>query len=169
MDQVSSEADVACAVVTDICHLRIPGHPDWIEPTINFCIRRGTEIGAIEPSQANRLSVALHEGLTNSIIHGNLGDILRIKGKRRRSLRRGRHGPLRRSFLRFAPGGLAHGLRRSSLAWVLTDQGNGFDTQTALKRLEEEPDLLKPSGRGLLLIQAFVNEMHMKRAGGVWC
>src|SRR5262245_44047741 len=61
------------AAGTDHCHLRIPSEPEWIEPTVDYLVRRATRCGAVAPTRANRLMMALHEALTNSVIHGNLG------------------------------------------------------------------------------------------------
>ena len=50
--------------------------------------------------------------------------------------------------------------------WVFTDQGEGFDVAGALHRLEnEEPDPWRPSGRGLFLMRAFVDEMRYEDRG----
>jgi hypothetical protein len=47
-----------------------------------------------------------------------------------------------------------------SSQWVFTDQGAGFDVERILSQLDSEPDPQRPSGRGLFLIRAFVDEMR---------
>src|SRR5262249_4070101 len=49
--------------------------------------------------------------------------------------------------------------------WVLHDQGSGFDTQAALRKLEGQPDTLSPCGGGMLMIKAFTDEMRYEDGG----
>jgi serine/threonine-protein kinase RsbW len=46
---------------------------------------------------------------------------------------------------------------------VIADEGEGFDLNNLPNPLAEE-NLLRQSGRGLLLIQAFVDEFQVRRA-----
>jgi serine/threonine-protein kinase RsbW len=48
------------------------------------------------------------------------------------------------------------------LVVVVRDEGQGFDLSTLPDPLAEE-NLLRQSGRGLLLIQAFMDELHVGR------
>src|SRR4051794_863041 len=73
MDNEFRAPSPANAVVMDSCQLRVPSVPDWIEPTVDFLVCRARAVGAVPPPKANRLMMALHEALTNSVIHGNLG------------------------------------------------------------------------------------------------
>ena len=53
-----------------------------------------------------------------------------------------------------------------TLRWVLGDQGEGFDVEQALRRLDDPgDDLLRPSGRGLIMIRAFMDEMRFEDRG----
>src|SRR5262249_48070182 len=73
MDQGTSSPDLTTAILADACHLRIPSQPDWITPTVDYLIARALRSGAIDPDRDHKLTIALHEALTNAIIHGNLG------------------------------------------------------------------------------------------------
>src|SRR4051812_26817240 len=72
---MSSENDVpdpAGAVLADSCHLRIPSQPQWITPTVDYLAGRAVRCGAVPAARQTKLTIALHEALTNAIIHGNL-------------------------------------------------------------------------------------------------
>src|SRR5262249_4366480 len=49
--------------------------------------------------------------------------------------------------------------------WTVSDQGCGFDVERALRRAEEEGACERPSGRGLLLMRAFVDELRWEAGG----
>src|SRR5262245_23683154 len=52
--------------------LRLPSRPDWIEEAVNYLKTTAVLCGACHEARAGKLMIALHEALTNSIIHGNL-------------------------------------------------------------------------------------------------
>src|SRR6476619_2811990 len=72
-EQQPPAPDPASAVLADLCHLRIPSQPDWIGPTVEYLVQRALRVGAIPPQRETKLMIALHEALTNAVIHGNLG------------------------------------------------------------------------------------------------
>jgi hypothetical protein len=54
----------------------------------------------------------------------------------------------------------------AAIRWVVADQGSGFDHAAALRRLDESPpDLMRPSGRGLIMMKAFVDELSYEDGG----
>src|SRR5262245_61286706 len=126
------------AVVTDLCHLRIPSLPGWVEPTVDYLVQRASQCGAVAAGRADRLMLALHEGLTNAVIHGNLGISSDLKERDDDSFVRtvaarstdeafaGKVVEIRASF----DGRVAR--------WTIVDQGDGFDYEAALRRLDEE-------------------------------
>jgi anti-sigma regulatory factor (Ser/Thr protein kinase) len=161
MEQPPLSFEIADAIVTDHCHLRIPSLPERIAEVVDFLIERARKCGTVPANRANRLTVALHEALTNSVIHGNLGVSSELKLVSDQAFAEA-------VAVRCADPAFASRVvdvqasydGRSS-RWVLTDQGDGFDVARALYRVEHEaPDPLQPSGRGLFLMRAFVDEMR---------
>lgn len=166
MHHAPANLELAEAFVADHCHLRIGSLPEWITLTVDHLIQRATRCGAVHPKRANKLMIALHEALTNSVIHGNLGISSELK-------ERGDHAFAEAVASRCADPAFASravDVQASydgvTARWILTDQGAGFDVKAALERLDnEDPDPLRPSGRGLFLIRAFVDEMRYDLGG----
>src|SRR6516162_8331768 len=52
--------------------LRMPSRTDWIDPMVEYLRQRATLCGACQEARAAKLLLALHEALSNSIVHGNL-------------------------------------------------------------------------------------------------
>jgi serine/threonine-protein kinase RsbW len=85
----------------------------------------------------HELGMAIREAMVNAVVHGNCY-----------SLQRKVH---------FRVGSVADRITVS-----ITDQGDGFEPRAVADPLEQG-NLLKQSGRGILLIQAFVDEVNIRR------
>jgi serine/threonine-protein kinase RsbW len=83
---------------------------------------------------------AVHEALVNAILHGNGGDEARYVT------------------LRFA-------LHADRLEILIQDEGRGFDARSVPNPLAPE-NLSKPSGRGILLMRALMDEVTFRRLVG---
>src|SRR5437763_1947522 len=59
-------------IVAERTHLVIPSMPNWIEPTVEFLRQKAVLGGACQETRSGKLLIALHEAITNAIIHGNL-------------------------------------------------------------------------------------------------
>ena len=156
----------AAMVMAEQTQLRIPSNLECIEPTIEYLKTKAVMCGGCEEAQAGRLLLALHEALTNSIVHGNLEVSSKLKEEdgdqfaRQLSLRSA--DPVyagRQVFIGFD----YNGERRQ---WALTDQGPGFDWEAALAQPEPAPeDLWAVSGRGILLMRTLVDEVRYEAGG----
>src|SRR5262245_3156684 len=60
------------AVLAEQTRLQILSRPEWIEPTVDYLKHKALLCGACSESRIDRLLLALHEGLTNAVVHGNL-------------------------------------------------------------------------------------------------
>jgi hypothetical protein len=76
---------VGDALVAEQYHLRIPSRLEWIEPAVDYLTQRAVQCGAVGETRAHRLMIALHEALTNSLLHGNLILSLRRGGEEKRA------------------------------------------------------------------------------------
>jgi CheY-like chemotaxis protein len=123
-----------------------------------------TRLKLCEPSGLVLLGVALHEAMTNAILHGNLelDSTLRESDEKeyyRLGVERRNQEPwsLRRVTViaRF---------NHDELMFIVRDEGNGFDPAT-LPDPTDPSNLGKVSGRGLLLIQTFMDRVSHNAIG----
>jgi serine/threonine-protein kinase RsbW len=104
------------------------------------------EAAVLEDAQAigfqeddlHQLGMAVRESMVNAVVHGN------------------RYNARKKVHLSVIKG-------PDRLTIVIADEGDGFDMNALPDPLAEE-NLLRQSGRGLLLIQAFVDEFQVSRA-----
>jgi CheY-like chemotaxis protein len=111
-----------------------------------------------------RVGIALEEALLNGLYHGNLevSSELREDGSLsyyELAERRRQQAPYRDRRLRLE----AH-LSRAGARFVVTDEGPGFDT-AHLPDPTDPVNLEKCSGRGLLLIRTFMDEVRYNQSG----
>jgi serine/threonine-protein kinase RsbW len=85
----------------------------------------------------HRISVAVRESLVNAVVHGN------------------RYNANKKVHLSVAAS-------RGELTIRVADEGEGFDVRALPDPLAEE-NLLRQSGRGILLMRAFVDEFEIRR------
>lgn len=138
--------------------------PSLIAPLIGFLqdsldrLKVCDEIGKI------RVSVALQEALTNSIQHGNLevSSILREKDDRAYYAL----AEQRRKEMPYATRRIYVTARESSgeAVYIVRDEGPGFDP-TSLPDPTDPANLERVSGRGLLLIRTFMDEVRHNPKG----
>src|SRR5262249_1196480 len=117
-----------------------------------------TRLQLCEPSGLVLLGVALHEALTNAILHGNLelSSELREadeKAYHRLGLERRAQPPSAERRVSVSPAS-----SRGELTFVVRDDGLGFDP-SQLPDPTDPANLGKVSGRGLLLIQTFMDRV----------
>ena len=105
-----------------------------------LAIREAGKIGFEEEEQA-QIGMAVRESMVNAVVHGN-----------RYSNKKKVHLDIERS--------------KEGLAFVIGDEGSGFDPNSIPDPLAPE-NLLRQSGRGMLLIRAFMDEFDLRpRSGG---
>jgi len=87
--------------------------------------------------ELHQLGMAVRESMVNAVVHGN------------------RYNTRKKVHLSVKPD-------PDRLTIVIADEGEGFEMTEVPNPLAEE-NLLRQSGRGLLLIQAFVDELQVRR------
>jgi len=100
------------------------------------------EEAGFDEESLHKIGMAVRESMVNAVVHGN-----RYSARKKVHLRVSR-----------AP---------DHVAVVVRDEGEGFEFENLPDPLSEE-NLLRQSGRGLLLMQAFVDrlEVHRHEGGG---
>jgi CheY-like chemotaxis protein/anti-sigma regulatory factor (Ser/Thr protein kinase) len=123
-----------------------------------------TRLKLCDPSGLVLLGVALHEALTNAILHGNLelSSSLRETDEKeyyRLGIERRGMGPYNERRVQ-----VTARFTTEELVFVIRDDGNGFDPNT-LPDPTDPTNLGKVSGRGLLLIQTFMDRVAHNEQG----
>ena len=111
-----------------------------------------------------RMTIALDEALRNALFHGNLevSSDLREKDERQfheLAAQRALQSPYQDRRIAIL---IAHNPDLSR--FVIRDDGPGFDTSRAQRPIEPE-DLLRSTGRGLLLMKSFMDSVTFNDAG----
>jgi anti-sigma regulatory factor (Ser/Thr protein kinase) len=113
-----------------------------------------------------KLTIALHEALSNSVVHGNLeiSSDLKEQGEEAFAQALAARCADPRFVARSVDILMDYDGQRCQ--WILTDEGKGFDVQKILARNpQDEEMLLKPSGRGILMMKAFLDEVRYEAGG----
>jgi CheY-like chemotaxis protein/anti-sigma regulatory factor (Ser/Thr protein kinase) len=143
----------------------LSNQPEYIAPLIGHFQDQMSQLKICDKSGLLRVGNALHEVLVNAIEHGNLelSSALRETNDRTAYLklteerRRQRPYGARRVFVtaRFT---------QAEAMYVVRDEGRGFDPATLPDPLDPA-QLEKTTGRGLLLIRTFMDEVSFNATG----
>ena len=161
----SSIPDLSSVVVSERTCMRVSSRPELIPPLIDLLKAKAQLCGACHEARAGKLTLALHEALTNAIVHGNLEVSSELKERDDNQF--ARVLAERASNPHYASRQVAievdHDANRCR--WSITDEGQGFDFA---RYLNSEPDpeaLFLSSGRGILLMRAFVDQVDYDQGG----
>lgn len=95
------------------------------------------QTAGVDEDELHKIGMAVREAMVNAVVHGN-----RYNANKRVRL--------------------TVGVDTDRLTVRIADQGEGFDMSMLPDPLAEE-NLLRQSGRGILLIRAFVDRFHVRR------
>ncbi len=158
--------DLAGALLAEQLQMQIPSLLEWIAPTVERLRERALQCGLCDERRGLKASLALHEALTNAVVHGNLGVSSRLKEQGDDAFARAlaeRGGDPAFNSRAVAVGVDFDGDR---CQWALTDQGAGFDVRSVMRDGDpSEEDLLRPSGRGVVLMRALLDEVRYEAGG----
>lgn len=101
---------------------------------------RVAESAGFEEDDIHKIAMSVREGVINALHYGN-------RMQRDKSLR------------------MLFTFETKRLVIRMIDEGSGFETGCLDNPLAEE-NLMKTSGRGLLIVQAFMDEMHVGHGSG---
>jgi anti-sigma regulatory factor (Ser/Thr protein kinase) len=158
--------DLAACVLRERTHLRLPSKPHWIEATVEWLRQKAVLSGACGDTRANKLLVALHEAISNAIVHGNLelSSALKELGDdafAQALAERCADPRLAARVVDIHVECEAHRCR-----WIITDEGLGFDVDAVLARHQsDDPEVILSSGRGILIMKSFLDEVRWELGG----
>jgi len=109
---------------------------DSVDAAEDLAVKVAEEIGFPE-EELHKLGMAVRESMVNAVVHGN-----------RYNSHKKVHFVVWKA--------------KDHVAVTIVDEGNGFNPESVPDPLAEE-NLLQQSGRGLLLIRAFVDSFEMNR------
>ena len=107
-----------------------------VDSAEEIVLREARQMGFDEDEQ-HRIGISLRECLVNAVVHGN-------RYNSRKKVR------------------LVVSRTPQRLEIVVTDEGAGFEMSHLPDPLAEE-NLLRQSGRGVMMIRAFMDEFHVRR------
>jgi hypothetical protein len=166
MQESSRSPALPAQVLSEYTHLVVPSLPHWIEPTVEHLRQRAIHCGVCQETRAGKLMVALLEGMSNAVIHGNLelGSELKEQGDDSFAQALAERASDPRLCGRVVDIRVAYD--GETCHWVITDEGNGFDVARVLERcLSDDPEVLLASGRGILMMTSFLDGIRYEMGG----
>jgi CheY-like chemotaxis protein/anti-sigma regulatory factor (Ser/Thr protein kinase) len=144
--------------------LAIDNDPARLPAVISFLQDWTARFGLCDESNRARIGIALEEALLNGMIHGNLEVASELRhrddGSFGRLIRQRRtEEPYRSRRLH-----VAIQLARETVSFGIRDEGPGFDV-SSIPDPRDPGNLLKPSGRGLLLMASFMDRVDFNATG----
>jgi CheY-like chemotaxis protein/anti-sigma regulatory factor (Ser/Thr protein kinase) len=145
-------------------HFVIDNDTTLIAPLVGHIEQNLERMQACAPSGLILVGVALHEALTNAILHGNLELSSELRETDEKQYYR--LGAERRSQSPYAQRRVSVkvSVSRQDAVFVVRDDGPGFDPAT-LPDPTDPANLGRVSGRGLLLIQTFMDRVEHNARG----
>lgn len=135
-----------------------------VNRVVSFMTRNIPSYGILDEQNLFTMNIVLGEALENAIFHGNLElsselkserfELFREEGIKRRGMEPYKS---RRVYIHYA-------ISRNSVKCVVRDEGKGFD-YSKLPDPREPENLLKVSGRGIMLISNFMDEVFWNSRG----
>ena len=138
--------------------------PNLIGPFGAFIEESLERVGFADGSTRTQVAVAIIEAVSNAMVHGNLEVDSRLREQSHESYermieQRRRQPPYRDRRVRI----VAHE-SPSQIEYRVTDDGAGFDPSSLPDPTDPE-NLLKLSGRGILLIRTFMDQVEFEDGG----
>jgi len=127
----------------------IPSEPQWIAPVADEIQQSAVNFGVVLPADRMRLSKCLVEALRNAVVHGRPQPTDTPAGTTSATL-----GVT--VDVEFTP---------AEARFIIRDQGPGFDPLTVVHPRLDPQHLTAEKGRGLTLIQLFMDEVHFNETG----
>ena len=164
----SQTDDRRCRVLGALTHREsrysLENDPGLVSPLIQVFREELVAFGLSDATGATRAGIALEEALLNAVYHGNLGvsSELKLLGDgsfEKLAATRRFETPYRDRRVR-----MTASLTPECATFVVEDEGPGFDVSKLPDPTDPE-NLDKPSGRGLLFMRTFMDEVRYNTTG----
>jgi CheY-like chemotaxis protein/anti-sigma regulatory factor (Ser/Thr protein kinase) len=155
----------AAACLTDLqAHFQLGNDPAMIRAFVTLTQRTLAGLLSGDDNSRIRQGIALDEALSNALYHGNLQLDSELRQRDDRAFWRLAEERRRLSPYRDRRLNVDVILSPSEITYIVRDEGPGFDV-SVLPDPTDPANLEKPSGRGLLLIQTFMDRVCHNDAG----
>jgi CheY-like chemotaxis protein len=151
--------------MTEICcSFVLPNDAKLADLLVSHLQEQAVQIGFCDENECMRMGVALQEALTNAMHHGNLQVGSQVRENSHSDYHaliaeRSLESPYRDRSLH-----VTARLTREEAVFVIRDEGEGFDP-SKLPDPREAANLEKASGRGVLLMRSFMDEVRFEDRG----
>lgn len=124
--------------VSETIEIEMPSDVRYLDGVLSYLVERASKFGVVTPKASN-MFVALDEALANAIKHGNKNDVSKtVRVRADISTREAR--------------------------FTISDEGEGFDV-AEVPDPRDPANLLKPSGRGVMLIHHIMDDVSYNERG----
>jgi anti-sigma regulatory factor (Ser/Thr protein kinase) len=163
---MSDAPDLPLLVRAEKTFMRMPSRPHWIEPVVEYLRQKAVSCGVCPETRSTKLLVALHEALANAVVHGNLELPSDLKDRDDSSFAEALAQRAADPVLADRSVDILVDYDGERCRWIVTDQGKGFDVARVLERLQsDEPAVSLASGRGILIMRSFLDEVSYEDGG----
>lgn len=158
------ESEVLTSRHLRVSQLTVPTRRALISPLRERLLNAVSEFEIVDEGRQNHFCMALEEALNNAFYHGNLEISSELKEGGSSAFldlarERETQEPWRSRLIRVTEIVGLFGL------WIcICDEGSGFDVKAAMERCNN-PELMLASGRGLLLMKGFTDELIFNGSG----
>jgi anti-sigma regulatory factor (Ser/Thr protein kinase) len=135
-----------------------------IAPVVNYLQQELTRMRLCDSSDRLRVGIAIEEALVNAIYHGNLEVSSELREADHEAYHALAHQRLAEAPYRDRRIYVKTKCSRTELMVMVRDDGPGFDP-AALPDPTDPANLEKPSGRGIMLMRTFMDEVRYNDAG----
>ncbi|HTQ37448.1 MAG TPA: ATP-binding protein [Pirellulales bacterium] len=151
-------------------HFTLHNDPSLIHPLVQYLRERAAAFDLCEGTLEKHVGIALEEALLNAFYHGNLELSAQDLRKASDELIAHSQAPLILQRQQAAP--YCHrcihvraSFSTAQAEFVIRDEGPGFDYAVCTPLVIDDGELSRPTGRGLLLMYSFMDEVRFNEMG----
>lgn len=155
---------VLAALSERVSRFTLENDPALVSPLVQMFTEELAAFGLCDATAATRSGIALEEALLNAVYHGNLGVGSELKLLANGTFEKTAAERRFQEPYRDRRVSVTAELTPQAATFVIEDQGAGFDV-AALPDPTDPANLEKPSGRGVLFMRTFMDEVTYNPTG----